>query len=205
MSIDLRVRCALFGLLIAGLVQSANATEAVDQACLDCHREAASRGAIPIIEGQHYEYLLAQLQRFAEHHREGFPMNALAAGLDTARAEALATALANRDWPAPSDSVGADTAQQEHEGAASPEPSPPREFEGGQLAALDCAACHGPSYLGGGVIPRLAGQREDYLQRQIEGFGHAQRHHPPVAGGARMYMIDATEAAALARALSSLR
>ncbi len=67
-----------------------------------------------------------------------------------------------------------------------------------RLEALDCAGCHGAEYRGGGAIPRIAGQQAAYLERQILGFGDAQRHHPPVGGGVRMYSIDADEAAAIA-------
>lgn len=192
-------------LLLAMAPFAAVVADPVDQACLDCHRDA-SRGAVPIIEGQHYDYLRTQLLRFAENHRHGFPMNALAAGLDATRAEVLAKALSARDWPTtgsalPNKPLGAEAG----DGAAEPAADPEASIDTAQLAALDCAACHGADYRGGGSIPRLAGQRQDYLQRQIEGFGQAQRHHPPVAGGARMYMIDAGEAQAIAVALSRLR
>jgi cytochrome c553 len=196
--------------LALGLCMAASslASEPLDAACLDCHR-TDRHGAAPIIEGQHFEYLRAQLLRFAERHREGFPMNALAAGLDGQRVETLARALAAREWPSSAAGMTADAGtsaedQTDAAGAAAPVPTAPAPIERAQLAALDCAACHGADYRGGGEIPRLAGQRVVYLQRQIEGFGESQRHHPPVAGGARMYMIDAAEAEAIARALAAL-
>jgi len=204
MKMQERIRVSALGLAALCAMLPALAADPIDQACLDCHRDGADRGAVPIIEGQHGPYLFAQLTRFAEHHREGFPMNALAAGMDAERARGLAHALSVRDWPGSDHAGQLHAGEPEEPGAASPEPAQTVEIDLRQLAALDCAGCHGAHYLGGDEIPRLAGQREDYLQRQIEEFGDARRHHPPLAGGARMYMIHPDEAAALARSLSRL-
>lgn len=164
----------------------ASAVEALDTACLDCHRPTQDRGAVPVIEGQHADYLRAQLQRFHERHREGFPMTALSAGLSSERIEAIADELAARPWqPARPRETGADTGPGE-----------------AVIARLDCASCHGADFEGGGDIPRLSGQQQDYLERQIRAFGSADRHHPPVAGGSRMYSLSAEEAAAIAASLA---
>jgi cytochrome c553 len=165
-----------------------NAMDDIDALCLDCHRPGQAGGAVPVIEGQHVDYLRAQLQRFQHRHREGFPMNALSAGLNEAQIETLVGALTSRAWRS------ADRVEEV-------------DVESGRarLEALDCAGCHGAEFLGGGAIPRIAGQQAAYLERQILGFGDAQRHHPPVGGGVRMYSIDADEAAAIAQALSAMR
>lgn len=159
----------------------------VETACLDCHRPQQDRGAVPVIEGQHAEYLSVQLQRFQQRHREGFPMNALSAGLDADSVEAMADALAARPWR-----------------AASSDPQPRAAFGREQIEAFDCASCHGSDFRGGGSIPRIAGQQAAYLQRQIAAFGEAERHHPPVGGGARMYGIAPEVAEAIAAALAEL-
>ena len=166
----------------------AAAADDVDALCLDCHRPGQAGGAVPAIEGQHADYLRAQLQRFQHRHREGFPMNALSAGLHEAQIEALVQDLSARAWHSADLPEGIDT-------------QAGRE----RLDALDCAGCHGAEFRGGGAIPRIAGQQAAYLERQILGFGDAQRHHPPVGGGVRMYSIDADEAAAIAQALAALR
>lgn len=165
-----------------------HASEDIDTLCLECHHPAQDRGAVPVIEGQHTDYLRAQLQRFHDRHREGFPMNALSAGMQQTQIETLADTLAARPWrPA-----------RLHEGAD-------REAGRQRIEALDCASCHGADFTGGGVVPRLAGQQAAYLERQILSFGDAQRHHPPVGGGVRMYTIAAEEAAAIAQALAAMR
>lgn len=175
----------LLSMLVPAFV---HASEDLDTLCLDCHRPAQDRGAVPVIEGQHADYLRAQLQRFHDRHREGFPMNALSAGMQQAQIEALADALAARPWqPA-----------RLHESA---ETDVGRE----RIEALECGSCHGADFNGGGIVPRLAGQQAAYLERQILSFGDAQRHHPPVGGGARMYTLVTEEAAAIAQALAAMR
>ena len=175
-------------LLLALCTGAASAVDDVDTLCIDCHRPAQSRGAVPVIEGQHADYLRAQLERFQYRHREGFPMNALSAGLQPEQIETLVQQLSSREWRPAQPATQADV-------------SAGRE----RLDALDCSGCHGVGFLGGGSIPRLAGQQTAYLERQILGFGDAERHHPPVGGGVRMYSLDAEDAAAIALALSEMR
>jgi cytochrome c553 len=177
----------LCGLLIAAAPVWSSTAPDVETACLDCHRPQQDRGAVPVIEGQHADYLRAQLQRFQQRHREGFPMNALSAGLEAASLSAMADALAARPWR-----------------AASSAPQPRADIGREQLDAFDCASCHGSDFRGGGSIPRIAGQQAAYLQRQIAAFGESERHHPPVGGGARMYGITPDAAEAIAAALAEL-
>lgn len=177
------------GVLLAALSSPpVAALDDIDTLCLDCHRPGQAGGAVPTIEGQHAEYLRAQLQRFHHRHREGFPMNALSAGLNESQIDALVQALGARAWRS------ADRAEEV-------------DVEAGRarLEALDCAGCHGAEFRGGGAIPRIAGQQAAYLERQILGFGDGLRHHPPVGGGVRMYSIAAEDAAAIAQALAALR
>jgi cytochrome c553 len=175
-------------LLLTLCAGAAAAVDEVDSLCIDCHRPAQSRGAVPVIEGQHADYLRAQLERFQHRHREGFPMNALSAGLQPEQIETLVQQLSSREWRPAQPATEADV-------------SAGRE----RLDTLDCSGCHGAGFLGGGSIPRLAGQQTAYLERQILGFGDAERHHPPVGGGVRMYSLDAEDAAAIALALSEMR
>lgn len=159
----------------------------LDSLCLDCHRAEGPAAVTPRIEGQHAGYLAIQLQRFAERHREGFPMAALSEGLDAAAIARISSDLAARSWDAPQ--------------VAAPAESPlGRE----QLQSLDCASCHGADYRGGDTIPRIAGQRQAYLARQIAGFSVGDRHHPPLGGGMRMYRLEAEDIEALAAALAAL-
>lgn len=140
----------------------------VDGGCLDCHRPTRVRLQAPIIEGQSPGYLLNQLRRFRERHRDSFPMSALVAGMSEADLQALAAELAARSWP--------EWRMRVDDAAVAR-----GRVRVGQFA---CEACHGPSFLGEGDLPRLAGQHPAYLRRQLDDFGERHRHHPPSATGA---------------------
>lgn len=177
-------RCLFVLLLILpGLAPAAD-----PGACLDCHQAQASRGLAPLLEGQHAEYLGIQLTRFRDHLRAGFPMRDLAQGLDDALIEGLAAELAGRDWPA-------------QRARLDPEAVARGEALAGQR---DCAACHGEGMLGGGSIPRLAGQAPAYLRGQLEAFSRFDRHHPPTGGGQRMQALSSEQSDELAQWLASL-
>ena len=63
--------------------------------------------------------------------------------------------------------------------AASAQSSPAdtaTQARGAALAAkLHCAVCHGADFAGAQQVPRLAGQREDYLALALKGFRAASR------------------------------
>jgi len=62
--------------------------------------------------------------------------------------------------------------------AAAP-PTPPdaaRMSKGRELALQHkCVFCHGADFSGGQQVPRIAGQREDYLQLSLRGFRSGAR------------------------------
>lgn len=161
----------------------------LDQLCLDCHHPAQRRGEVPLIEGQERDYLRHQLQRFRDRHRDGFPMAGLAAGMDDEALDELSDALAKRSWRATE--------------AGAEEGSIERGAE--RAEHLACASCHGENYQGAGDIPRLAGQQPGYLARQIAAFAELERHHPPTGIGARMYVIEDSDAADIAAFLAAIR
>lgn len=47
-----------------------------------------------------------------------------------------------------------------------------------RAAELKCAACHGTTYHGTDVVPRLASQAPGYLSKQLENFADRLRKHP---------------------------
>jgi cytochrome c553 len=160
----------------------------VETHCLDCHRPTQQRGEVPLIEGQHREYLEHQLTRFRERHRDSFPMSALMDRMDDASLGVLASALEERAWRSVATPPAAEAARR-----------------GAEVARRrDCGVCHGRAYEGVGDIPRLAGQHPGYLARQIEGFGHGDRYHPPSGTGAPMHVIPAAEARDLAAFFNAL-
>lgn len=157
--------------------------------CISCHRDQGSLGPqLPLIEGQNVEYLVQQIANFREAHRKGFPMQVLAGALPQAELQALASELHGRPWPTTPQRVDAASAQ-----AGQP-----------LAAALGCSGCHGPSYRGSGVIPRLAGQNAEYLARQLRAFNEG--HRPLLLPQAALSMkgLSAAETNALAHYLASL-
>jgi cytochrome c553 len=142
---------------------SLRAERLVSQVCSSCHRSppASSPALVPTLAGQHETYLVWQLRAYRlgfrddpqAHDRMWSP----AAKADDALIEALAG----------------------HYAAQAPAPGTPGDaaliargkalYEGGVPArkVTDCASCHGPAATGNGMFPRLAGQRADYLVREI--------------------------------------
>ena len=172
-------------------LQAADARDAgldLETACLDCHRAEPARGDVPVIEGQQRNYLVHQLERFRDRHREGFPMSGLASGLDDVAIEERASELSARPWRSAQAAVD------------------PEAVERGKAraAGLDCAGCHYDTFLGGGDVPRIAGQHPGYLARQIRSFGKGHRYHPPTGVGTRMYALSAQEAEDIAAYLNAL-
>ena len=179
----------VLGLLIALSPPAAGAGVDIDTRCLDCHQPMSSRGEVPIIEGQHREYLEHQLSRFRDRHRVSFPMSALVGGAGDASLQQIAEALSLRAWPGLSMPIDAAAAERGAEAAR----------------RRDCAGCHESTFEGAGDIPRLAGQHPGYLARQLEAIGRGERFHPPSGTGAPMRAIDPTEAQALAAHFGRLR
>lgn len=163
--------------------------EAAVASCRDCHRPDFPRGTLPLLEGQHAAYLEAQLARFAELHREGFPMESIAAGLDKDMAHALAA----------------------HFSAQAPLPhgqeARPALVDIGRARAeeLACATCHGGGFEGGDAIPHLANQAPAYLEAQLDAIRGGRRYHPPTATGARIADLDDGDLRALAHFIASMR
>jgi cytochrome c553 len=157
----------------------------VEQQCLDCHRA----GVAPIVEGQHAEYLATQLRRFRDTHRDSFPMSPLAGGMDDAEAREWADALTAHGWPPSARATGS---------------AAEREAGHRRTDALGCTECHGAEWIGGAAIPRVAGQRSDYLERQLREFDAGRRYHPPVAGGTPLRVLRGSDAADIAAYLSSV-
>lgn len=179
-------------LLALGAAGAAGAQESAPDTvslCLDCHQPAQRQGQVPLIAGQHAPYLRVQLERFREHHREGFPMTAFAQGFTAAELDALARRIAAEPWqshPAP-----AADARQQAKGRR-------------RTQALACESCHGDTYVGGDEIPRLAGQHPGYLVRQILSFAEDGRYHPPFGTGARARGLSKGDAEAMAAYLHAL-
>ncbi len=171
------------------LIAPAAAEETELVPCLDCHQASTRLGEVPLIEGQHAAYLTAQLERFRERHRESFPMDALARGFSDDTIARKVADISGRPWVSWPSQPAAEDAELLRRGAM-------------MVERFACAACHGPGFTGGDVIPRLAGQRPGYIEQQLRAIVASRRYHPPTAIGASLASLDQADHRAVALWLS---
>ena len=141
------------------------------QVCSSCHgSEGRSISpTFPRLAGQQKDYLVAQLQAFrdktrADPHAQTY-MWGMAAQLSDQNIDAIATYYASQTPVA-------------GEPGSSPEIAAGKKIftEGIPSQSVPaCMACHGEKAEGNGPIPRLAGQHQAYLARQLEAFASMAR------------------------------
>ena len=158
-------RAAVAALVVgAGALASAAATAQPTEAqrqkaepCAACHgaEGRAPLADTPALAAQPKQFITTQLVMFREGNRKNVVMNALAAPLSNADINDLGSFFAAQAAPLP---VGAPLyADAAAAGRALTE-------------KLLCTQCHGAELKGQQHIPRLAGQRADYLKAQLLGF-----------------------------------
>lgn len=150
-------------------------------ACVACHgKDGASKVAInPNLAAQHPEYIEKQLTNFKEHTRNNPAMNQVAGNLTNDDIADIGAYF--QDPSAIADVVAmAPAAAKVFAG----------DLESGKAKAATCAACHGAD--GNAMVPmypKLAGQHEKYLVKQLVDFkkgadtqGKEGRADPVMAG-----------------------
>lgn len=145
-------------MLLGGAGLPARAQPAAEQlsVCLGCHGENGTSQAerVPSLGAQKSDYVVAQLLMFREKQRIAPPMNDMAASLSDDDLQSLAEAISGLPAPQPSAAIEAAAAEEAR----------------GLIARYRCNSCHGADLAGQGQIPRIAGQREDYLVAALEGY-----------------------------------
>lgn len=68
--------------------------------------------------------------------------------------------------------------------------------------ALRCGVCHLPDFSGQKQVPRLAGQREDYLLSELQAYRDDQRKGGDTIMSAALYRVADEDLKALAHFLS---
>jgi cytochrome c553 len=134
--------------------------------CSSCHGPGgrSDNSTFPRLAGQQKEYLVMQLKAFrdktrADPHAHTY-MWGMAAHLSDATIDGLADYYASQPPVAGTSGNPADISAGDvifHNG-----------IEAESVPA--CMACHGEKADGNGVFPRLAGQHQSYLERQLEAF-----------------------------------
>ena len=132
--------------------------------CAACHG-ANGRSDIPgtpSLAGQHGFYAITQLFLFREGRRSNEAMTAVAKTMKDNDLRGFAAVIDTLPAvpPAP---------------AATP-PDPARMHKARELARQHkCVFCHGDDLSGGQQVPRIGGQREEYLRESLRGFKSGQR------------------------------
>ena len=144
---------------------SAGGVAAVDYAqrfaglCAACHgaNGRSDMATTPVLAGQPSFYSITQLFLFREGRRSNEAMTA------------VAKTLTDDDMRGFSEFIGTLPPV-----PAPPPATPPDAARMNKAKALaqehKCVFCHGADFAGGQQVPRIAGQREDYLQMSLRGF-----------------------------------
>jgi cytochrome c553 len=131
--------------------------------CLACHGEkgVSETADIPSLGGQPAPYLLIQLYLFREKQRTVDIMNEMTKGFTDDDLRNFSDFIAK--LPAPPAATDAGDAARIASGR-------------GLITAFRCNSCHGLDLAGRENIPRIAGQREDYLARTLMEYKTNTRH-----------------------------
>jgi cytochrome c553 len=126
--------------------------------CLACHGPGgvSQLPLTPSLAGQASFYAITQLFLFREGRRSSEAMTAVAKGMSDADLRAFSDLIGKLPAPPANAASAAD---------------PTRVAQGAALAErFRCGSCHGSDFSGGQQVPRLAGQREDYLAKTLAEF-----------------------------------
>ncbi len=190
-------------LLVAALAAAAGTASAAgdaargraiaeERSCGACHgaQGVSAMPDIPSLAGQPQEFITLQMILSRERLRDAPPMPDLAQDLSDPQVEDLAAHFTSLP-PAPPDDRGPRDAARYQAGAALSE-------------RLRCGICHLPDYRGQAQIPRIAGQRAEYLAQALTQYRDGRRHGTDTDTNmnAVMYGVTEAEIAALAHYLA---
>jgi cytochrome c553 len=131
--------------------------------CLACHGERGQSALpeVPSLGAQPAFYVMIQLYMFRERMRVVEPMNEVTNGLNDDEIRHIAEVIAKLPPPLP---------------AAEPPEAAKLERARALIQQHRCNFCHNPDFSGEQNVPRLAGQREDYLVKALREYkGNARR------------------------------
>jgi cytochrome c553 len=176
---------------LGALAQASDAQRQKAEPCAACHgaEGRAPLPEIPSLAGQPKQFITTQLVMFREGNRKNPVMNALAAALTNPEINELGSYFSVQSPPV----AGAPLA-------------PDAAAAGKELTEkLACVTCHGADLHGQQHIPRLAGQRADYLKTQLLGFKAQTRFDMDGNMTAAAQALTPADVDALAAYLSALR
>jgi cytochrome c553 len=158
--------------------------------CAACHgpdgRSTTPR--VPSLAGMPSEFTVLQMILFREGLHDAPPMPEFARGLTDAQIEDLATWFEGLPAGPAEDATPRDVALAARGEALS--------------ARMHCGSCHLPDYRGRAQMPRLAGQREDYLVHALVQYRDNRRVGSDTQMNGIMYGVSDADIAALAHHLA---
>jgi cytochrome c553 len=145
--------------------------------CLACHGEQGQSviPEVPALGGQPAFYVMVQLYMFREKLRTVEPMNEMTQGLSDDDLRRMADVIAKLPPPRPFEEAG-DPARLERARAL--------------IQQHRCNFCHNPNFSGAENVPRLAGQREDYLVKALREYKNNTRRGYDAAMAEVLYAIS---------------
>jgi len=152
---------AIFGGLVAFPACAQSLQERVST-CFDCHGEKgqSQRPEVPSLGAQPASYTLIELVMFRDRLRVTEPMNEMTKELRDDDLRALSDMISKLPAPDP----------------ISDTPDFARMERARALAQQNrCNFCHQSNFQGVDNVPRLAGQREDYLLKTLRGYKEGSR------------------------------
>ncbi|HGP0230576.1 TPA: cytochrome c [Pseudomonas aeruginosa] len=189
-------------LLISCIAGAAIADEVPDavQACAVCHGmhgEGTAQG--PVLAGLSAEYISAQVAHFNSRQRSNALMGPMA--------EAYASADLLQPAAAYYAAQGKLPALQVRGQQPAASPAEKLYYQGDLSRDIPaCFSCHGPSAVGSGPFPRLAGQQAAYLQAQLQAWRKGERGGDPGGMmGAIAKRLNDKDITALASYLAAIR
>ena len=172
------------------LAQDYNSVKDELELCTSCHGPTGGESidnSIPVLSGQHFYYLYVQLKDMASESRKSEIMTPIAQMLDKNKMKILAQFFSEKMWPVNAYEGSKDNIELGYIGTV-----------GGQ-----CVQCHRGGYEGDSQIPRLAGQKKEYLENTMLDFKNKIRNNSP-AKSALLKSYSDEEISAIAEYLSSM-
>ena len=154
----------------------------LSQTCLGCHGAPGLRNPspvyqIPMIGGQHADYIITALRAYNDKTRPHPTMRAQAGSLSEADMQDIAAFFAAMD------------------GNSRPGKASPELIAKGKEKAAPCAACHGVTGDGpSSEFPKLAGQYASYLTHSLKEYRAGSRNNVIMAGQVQSLTIEDIEA-----------
>jgi cytochrome c553 len=144
--------------------------EKLSQTCLGCHGAPGMRNpgpvySIPMVGGQHADYIVSALKAYKSKDRGHGTMQAQASNLSDQDMADIAEFFASM------------------QGNSRPSLVNERLAAKGQKASATCAACHGATGDGeNSIYPKLAGQYESYIAQALKDYRSGDRQNAIMSG-----------------------